>query len=583
MASSTTPFLFSSSLLLAQRSPSLTFSFSLRFSSEESNRIVGTDRKTRTAHCRRRDLMKRDSSGAAADPGHPSLCFHREILIVQKWTQIRQDFLSCLTQSDNGIVWKEPRKLWRYSQEALGKWILSQTARAGPQVDMRAHHFFPSAELVASFPGGQTYDEQLIRDLTLKSNGADTPDVAGRIQRLVRSFGLARRCAAAQAAVAEQLAAVTPRGAYAPRLRRMEEDAPDRNGFQRRVRGPLAVFGVEPVRGARGPRLPPPAYIPWAAYEKLRRSYKALYEARDRAAYPQLAAEELFLRRAAVVAWRYEGCLATGSLQLCADTSLKQSLHASGYLVLDLCASPINAYMGVPCAGTFASSRHREQSSLDVEEQPNYFCSAFYDTDVYFGSLGSVLQLRPLELLRSKEVNPAGRSLLLTYDVPYDEDLCEQMFTKLIRDMAEAERARREAPAGAPSIDYVLVLPLWWNIQLPIAKQLFQDGTAAPATAGLAALLEKNASVTDEGYRVPYAWPTQLPSACQPPGAPAEANWACFDGVFVGSGYRYFSTQTNQWVEDVTSTEVIGLAEPTGDGTHRLQTALRTFYGVQVD
>lgn len=614
-------------------------------------------------------MTKRPSSSQSISREHPVVAFHREVLIVQQWTLIRQSFLTELQSTEkHGITWKEPNKLWRHSQEALGKWVLSQVARVkrgdgggdgvgveGPgERCLDSHlsdlHFFPTAEDFSQFsPAGRAYDEQLIRDLTMKcQGGAHDAAVMAKVKQLVQVFHLAKRCDAAHRAVETQLADAldyahahahaTPSqsmGQYLarPRLRRLEEDDPARSPMQRRVRGPIAEFAVQwPAHWQRSQtRNCPPVSIPWAALQKLRMTYthhnaskvgnssssggggggEALHRD-DEATHEvhiSLTTEESFLYRAAVVALRYEGGLATGSLQLCADTSLKQHLHARGYHVMDLCASPINAYMGTPVEGTFRGggggpregAEGERPSCLDEEqERPNHYCSAFLDTDRYFGSLGSALRVDPLALYKSSHVNPHRRPLLLTLDVPYDEDLCEMLFQKLTRDMARAE-----SDLASVQVDYVLVLPLWWSIPLRIERHLFSDGVyvgssgagGAGTEGGLAAtvmqVMEERNAVLGEGYRVSYHWPEALARAAGDTtahGAPANTEppsppWVCFDGLFVGQrGYTYFCSTTNRWLQGVTATEVIGLQQPrqprnaAGDGRPLLATALREYY-----
>lgn len=539
--------------------------------------------------------MKRTHEAQAFDPTHPVVAFHREVLIVQQWTALRQAFLAVLQDPQHGITWQEPQRLWRHSQEALGKWILSQVARVTDEDAVASLHFFPTRAMVAAFPGGASYDAQLIRDLSLKSDGATRPETASRIERLVRDFSLADRCDAAHTAVAQalvsQLSSSNDADVLRPRLRRVEESDPRRSPAQQRVQGPIAEFSVMwPSHCSRSQtRLVPPVSIPWVAWKKLRRSYAAFGLARDHAqeysrsplqpGAAKLLDEDITLLRAATVALRYEGGLATGSLQLCADTALKQHLHAVGYHVVDLCASPINAYMGVPQRGVFGQGPSQRPSSLEGEHEcPNRFCSAFEDTDVCFGSLGSALRVDPLALHASVTVNPLQKPLLLTLDVPYDEDLCELLFDKLRHDM---QRVEAGGVATSCQVDYVLVLPLWWRIPMQIVKSIYVDDPTVPRAAResrLDELLSKRCTVLSQGFQVPYHWPENLSAAAGAAGAATA--WLAFDGAFIGNRYSYFCTATNKWLQGVTTTEVIGLAQPRVREEHRqmLRTALREFY-----
>ncbi|KAG8348222.1 Phosphorylated CTD interacting factor 1 WW domain [Trypanosoma vivax] len=527
--------------------------------------------------------MKRLGTTGEVDMSHPNICFHREVLSSMQWAAIRREFLSTL-QAAPKLRFTEPKKLWRHSQEALGKWILSQAAREGhrephcskrgnsealPVISCRAVHPFPSGPLLAA----GTYDEQLVRDISLKCEDRSNPDTLSCINKLVKDFNLAKRCERAAAEVRRELETVTPSSYCLPLLEIISaEDMQSRTLAQKRVEGAVAVFRVKWPRSIARDRHRdcPPVFIPLAAYNKLGMCYKHFSDADERLRYPKLAYEERLTLRAATLALRYEGILATGSLQLCADTELKQYLHASGYHVMDLCASPINAYMGsIPTAShsTSASTASATNLSfLDKDDTPNHFCSAFPDTDTYFGSLGSVLEFNPEMVYSSSTIVTDGKPLLLTLDVPYDEDLCEQMFLKLVADM---ERLQTEIKAGEQgsnarprAVDYVLVLPLWWDVPMMCEKQLFVSSsdelsraTPEERKAALDSILQKRNSVLREGHTIPYEWPHRLAAA-------ARQEWVCFDGVFVGGAYEYFCTSTNKCLRDVTATEVIGLAQP---------------------
>lgn len=609
--------------------------------------------------------MKRTSDGLAVDSHHPALCFHREVLIIQQWTKVRRSFLQALeTLAKDGVVqWREPRKLWRHAQEALGKWILSQVARVhlstvsgkgdaatnaprSPTAPLTAElheadiRFFPTADQLrraaaharrqSSLPTSSsgaavaaaddslvTYDKQLVRDLSLKSNGKDSAAAVEAIVRFVKDFNLPQRCAEAAAAVEAAMRDVTPSQAARPRIRRIEADDPGRTVQQQRIAGPIAEVAVQWPRHWRREQCRdcPAVSLPWAAVEKLRCCYELFSEEAEHARYdraedseeatagaPQTTRQRRFELRAATVILRYEGGLATGSLQLCADTRLKQHLHAAGYHVMDLCASPINAYMGVPQVGSFDASGISSGGAFPVEEVPNYFCSAFYDTDRYFGSMGSAVAVDPLHISHTARINPAGKPLLLTLDVPYDEDLCELLFQKLVKDMHRATATQETAeerlqlststlssPSPPIRVDYVLVLPLWWDIPMKIDKRFFADGTAGSSivsAADLQQLTQNRAAMLEEGYKVPYTWPTALAVAAGDARRGTPGAWVCFDSVFVDDRYGYFCTNTNQWLHGVTATEVIGLAQPCcseSSGAEKslpqLQRALDAFYG----
>ncbi|KPA79305.1 hypothetical protein ABB37_05768 [Leptomonas pyrrhocoris] len=561
--------------------------------------------------------MKRTSDGDAVDRHHPALSFHREVLIVQQWTRIRRSFLQALetvaADEKGGVQWREPRKLWRHAQEALGKWILSQVARvhlssvehsadattppsASSPLAAELHetdiHFFPTAAQLRqaaahchrpSSADLVTYDEQLVRDLSLKSNGTHNAAAVAAIAKLVKEFNLPQRCVEAAAAVEAAMRDVAPSQALRPRIRRIEAADPHRTAQQQRIAGPIAEVSVQWPRHWRREQCRdcPAVSLPWAAMEKLRACYDFFSEENEQAQYdgaaaiehPDAARQQRFELRAAAVILRYEGGLATGSLQLCADTRLKQHLHAMGYHVMDLCASPINAYMGVPQLGSFSDAVKSNEgdgeagsSTSTVHEVPNYFCSAFYDTDRYFGSVGSAVAVDPLHICHVPRINPEKKPLLLTLDVPYDEDLCELLFQKLAKDMrrATAEASTSASTSRQPPavVDYILVLPLWWDIPMQTDKRFFAEITdAAGATSSAVSddggrrFIRDRAAMLEQGYTVSYTWPTALAEA-------AGDAWVCFDGVFVDDRYGYFCTATNRWLHGVTTTEVIGLAQP---------------------
>ncbi|RNF09909.1 hypothetical protein TraAM80_01961 [Trypanosoma rangeli] len=532
--------------------------------------------------------MKRCGAGGDVDVAHPAVCFHREVLTFLKWTAIRRDFMEALQGSPH-LRFIEPRKLWRHSQEALGKWVLSQVARdtrSGTE-PAASFSFFPTRAVLS----GGTYDEQLIRDISLKCEASSSPEVVAEIKALLTHLNLSQRCEDAAAEVQRELNSTIPSMYCTPLLRIIDATEEEgRTASQRRVQGSIAEISAQWPKHVR--RGCPPVSIPHAAYKKLEMCYKYFSERTETERYPRLDPGSRFLLRAATLVLRYEGCLATGSLQLCADTRLKQHLHAAGYHVMDLCASPINAYMGSPKAGCCFMrgdggcdvDDNNEASSLEDENTPNHFCSAFPDTDCYFGSLGSALQFDVEAAYKSPEVNPEKKPLLLTLDVPYDEDICERLFLRLIRDMQRVEsmtKMQQEQLSPPPYIaDYVLVLPLWWDVPMQRRKLLFRTAGGGPPSSfeeeqkSLDVIVKERSAMLHSGFTVPYEWPQLLAKA-------AGESWVCFDGVFLGDSYKYFCTSTNRWLHGVTATEVIGLSQPRADadGGNSLETQMTSFYG----
>lgn len=524
---------------------------------------------------------------------HPAAVFHREVLTAQHWARIQRDFLlmlQSLPSSSAAFEWKEPRKLWRHSNEALGKWILSQIARL-PATAAEDAAFFPTAAVLTSCGMAGSYDDQLVRDLSLKSSAQSDEALVESLRQAVLSFQLLQRCTEAAAAVEQAMSNRTSASFMTPAFRYLEQSSELRSPSQRRIQD--VVVEITPMLNGRA--IKPSVSIAEASFKKLKRGYLHFGRADDAVAFPELGEEQCFHLRAAAVAFRYEACLATGSLQLCADTTLKDHLQASGYLVLDLCASPINAYASprrvaaTPCgveadpSALPVSEKEGERRKEEEEEQPHPFCSAFADVDRFFGSLGSATQLVLEDLARRYPTSP----LLLTYDVPYDEDLCELMFQKLEKDIIAASTSE----GLAARIQYLLVLPIWWSIPFHSRRTVFLGGdihVLQPNTQQqgvedeVAAFLKTRTQQLDEGFRVPYSWPQRLAHTVR------EKDVLCWDALFLGNSYSYYCTATHQWLTGVTSTEVIALngsvhRSKEGDGapTPVLEEALRGFYGAK--
>lgn len=584
--------------------------------------------------------MKRNHHGAPVDPLHPHLCFHREVLIYQEWAVIRQNFLEALqrlsSSGPNRFSWNEPRKLWRHSQEALGKWILSQVARLkSKDLDLRRDlFFFPTEDMMSR--GGRcispketgssslSYDAQLLRDLAMKSSAAQHSEHVELLRETLENFNLLKQCTRADKRIRQEMELVTPFNAISPIVRELDHNDASCSPVQKRIKGTIIEITAK-YQVKEGIKIKfPVVSIPKAAMEKLQRSYSRFGKEVDEKEYGnsnskdegKSSSESFFLHRAATVALRYEGSLATGSLQLCADTSFKQHLHAKGYHVMDLCASPINAYCGVPHESTFSRSSSSLASSEGepiITESPNYFCSAFVDCDAYFGSLGSALRVSPEEIHALVNTSPAcdqdPTPLLLTYDVPYDEDLVEHLFLKLEKDLLRA----RENKSANLIIDYVLVLPLWWATPFAVDKTIFMSTDGATSTTvvpvGLsgelqlsevregdrsvaeaaAKLIASRSAAEHQGYRIPYQWPQRLaatvgrgPQKLFPVTSTDQDGFLCWDAIFFDDSYRYFCTATHQWLRGVTATEVIALHTPleqSSQGKSLLEQAISSFYG----
>jgi hypothetical protein len=388
-------------------------------------------------------------------------------------------------------------------------------------------------------PGGSTYDDQLIRDLTLKSTDAVMDDASfiEDIKEFVIKFNLGLRCFEAATAIA----AVIKGGARLSDPHVASLKIGDRSINERFEGTVIQVSVIWPNRDSR--RWVRPVTISHRAWCKLLASYAKFGAEADSVVYPDIPQEELSKLRAATVVLRYESCLASGSLQLCADSDLKKTFHEQGFHVVDLCASPINAYMSLTSSGGW---------------EPNVFCSAFYDTDRYFGGMGSALHFNVERLWGDKEKRGDRRPLLLTLDVPYDEDLCELLFTKLAEDCGVVSTARL-ATAGVV-VDYVLVLPLWWKLIFPSCPKTFFGETQRSEGGGddqasMWSLIDRQDAYLRRGFRCTYRWTQRL---TQPECAP----WVVFDGIFVKDRYTYFDTATNRVLSGVTATEVVAMAQP---------------------
>ncbi|CCW65930.1 unnamed protein product [Phytomonas sp. Hart1] len=553
---------------------------------------------------------------------HPALAFHQEVLSISKWIAIRDEFMEVLSNPYNRITWNEKDKLWRHSREALGKWVLSQVARC--KVNDVPGGFFSFIVKPVSNPNGkedfdkfilklpsELYNEQLIRDLSLKSDGAHKPVVIGRIKDLLNDFDLYGRCFSAYKSVQEQLVGLNSSTSdiYAPDLRKVSEDNNSRSNYQKRIQGLVAQITAVRPRGSQMRKEYPPcpsASIPWVVWDKLFRSYEVFGPAFDGHYFASFSRDQCFTYRAATAALRYEVGLFTGSLQLCADVALKRHLDFRGYHVIDLCSSPINAYMDFPQMGSFRpkvdsssgapAPRLTQEGCLNHDKKvivPNRFCSAFYDTDSYFGSIGNALNVDSASLYDlCSEVNLPQRPLLLTLDVPYDEDICELLFQKLAKDIQNIAAAKEIKL----SVDYLLVIPLWWDVPMLIKKHIFMDDASElPKERGevtsdkekfLANIIAEHSAVLNQGYRVTQNWTETLGAATrgvsQTSNQSTDDSWVVFDGVFFGKSYPYFCASTNRPLRGVTMTEVIGLRQPRSSdkGGLLLKEVLHEFYDI---
>lgn len=457
-------------------------------------------------------------------------------------------------------------------------------------------HHNPNSDGYFEAPEGKaartSYDSQLIRDLSLKCAPKVHHDNAffADLDRFVTSdFNLFERCSSAHfkisAAINVLLAKLTPDAEvvgekrqrqdsasfpFAPELR-VVEPTDNRNSLQSRIEGRIVVLGIQGGNnvaevihhGARSgwkinPKIPfgsdASVSLPEPVWHKMCELYKTFGKSIDEEKFggqfpvdnknnihiPKTATtlsseiDPFTFYRCATLALRYEANLSSGSLQLCADPALKETFQTEGYHVIDLCASPINAFV-----------------STKAPQTCNVFCSAFFDTDYLFGSLGSATTLdvtalenpQPNSWVKSRLNRVLGDSgqLCLTLDVPYDEDLCNLLFLKLKED-CDSNVLKKTC--------FLLVLPLWWNIPFENCKKQLVDGTSGTTAS---AAMAQGVSYLEKGFTVKYPWPEEL----------SKTKWAEFDAIFVKDTYSYFCTVSNKFLDGVTATEVIGFGNPT--------------------
>ena len=543
------------------------------------------------------------------------IALNREISTAQFWGSLRQTFFfkfsDCFENGKSTTLGgveipaynasiREPMKFKRHCREALAKWVLSQKAREptiseGGQ-DPATRYFLPSND--------STFDDQLIRDLTLKckTDPATFPNINARdasIQEFVKRFDLGTQCKQAHARIEAELAAMKS-GSVKPMATGVHVEVvsekpgasdPATAGAQR-IEGDVLSIKVNLRRGLQLPnwfsRSLEGLNVPMPAWRKMKASYSAVCAASTADAQGDIMSLEDFTLRAATLVLRYELNLSSGSLQLCADESLKELFEEKGFRVADLCASPINAFVSksnIKATPTTTATGSNELA------WPPVFCSAFFDTDRFFGSIGSALQL-DMKWFAETHCRD-GKTWLLTLDVPYDEDLCELLFLKLHGDIEKLESGSCGGEDGKLGVRFMGVLPLWWDLRFTkCPKQCISPGKSNAGEvndedkAKMQKLIDEGVSYLKAGHVIDYAWMATL----------GPSPWACFDAVFVKDEYTYYCSSTNRQLPGVTATEVIGFESPSitaaagrGDGDKqqeasnnprgvRVEALLRTYY-----
>lgn len=472
-------------------------------------------------------------------PSRALFLLNKELLTLRQWNKIRDEFAARFEEEFMGDI-KEPKKFRRHCKEQLGKWVLSQKCRES--IDSPPT-FFPTALI--------TYDKQLVRDLSLKCS--INKAVIDRIEAFVRKFELGTRCAAAFSfvTVALQDPSILPEK-YTPVIG-LSIEAAERAG---RIEGEAIQLWLK-WDGGQEPSWFTPfvnCSVPTNVWSKLEHCFKRLN--------PEAPANE-FPVRAATLIIRYEHVLCSGSLQLCADSAQKNRLSADGYYVMDLCASPINAYMGPPLpdvVGPFTVRPFRR------------FCSAFPDTDAVFGSVGSAMHFDGVQFSQGPDCG--GHPCVFTLDVPYDEDMCELMLTKLHKDATAVSMM----PEIAARLSWMLTLPLWWNLDfvyIPRALATHRECTPQQLTEVHKALeshLKRCAAYQQEGFVLSFSWTEQF----------QQTPLVCFNAIFVKEAYTYFDAALNKALPGITETQVIALQHPSFSdfvpGIPSIRKVLHDFY-----
>jgi hypothetical protein len=505
----------------------------------------------------------------------------REVECLRLWGGERDRFAADFQKSFGPYI-SEPKKFYRHCREALAKWVLSQVARA-ESLD-QPHHFFPQT--------AKTFDDQLIRDLSKKCRPDTPPEVITAMTTFVRASGLSSSCARHGTAVnglhasASQVTGVrvdvveNVDRVHGPavdlRILFTESRAP--NWFNRATSGKLVV--------------------PIKIYEKLQRLYRffTLHQTTVEAqasALSEVDERDMALRITALVL-RYDKCLFSGSLQLCADSAWKNACVQAGHHVIDLCASPINSYQGPD----LSSPSDLTAASYPPQPLARQFCSAFVDTDAVFGSLGSGVTFEPAQFAaRAAErqfpaAGPApNQSCVFTLDVPYDEDLCELMLGLLVSRVAAAAAAAAAGGVDTPNVllpetcKFFLCLPLWWDLPTPngapreVVVRAAADADTTTLESRLAeACVEVKKHLAELprydalGYPVTYEWSRQFQRLASP--------WATFNGLFLRDDYTYFDASLNTALPSVTMTQLIAVEPPDAHGTSTpsLGDLLKRFY-----
>ena len=458
----------------------------------------------------------------------------REILIHREWSNIRRNFcttLKCWKFFPKLGPKKEEhfeRKLW----EMLAKWILCQTAR---QSSLEAKTTEPD-EPTTFFPKEiKTYDEQLLRDVSILLEFR-SHDTVKALHSLLETHNLGLKCRKAWLKVVE--------GLPNTRILRMENTTLDRahsaDDSSQTIQGTASNLELEfeYTCGGTLKKEKLGVAVPLPTYQKLYMAYQ--HNTDDE--------EDEFLKRYATVLIRYLRTLSSGSVQLCADTELKQSfVRSHQYCVVDLCASPINAFW-VPTLG------------------PEYFffCSAFYDIDYHFGSIGSIFDPRAVDYLKGRLFDTSeSPNWIFTLDIPYDEDFAESFFGKYFFEDNFLLKLREDTYFEDKNISFIAVLPHWWDLRFKMT------GRSGPKAEDVGTYGHNH------GPEVVWTWVETF----------VQCPDVTYHAFIPKSNYVYYSSETNSAMPNVVDTEVFSLElrARSGAGVHatRISDVLESTYGAR--
>eukprot|EP00760_Papus_ankaliazontas_P032434 PhM_4_TR57/c0_g1_i1/m.46191 len=476
-----------------------------------------------------------DRDGALAEGGEgvrelTSLeALQREILVCREWSNIRMGFLT-------NLLIKFPRDRTQHLErkvcEMLAKWILCQQCRES--VDSSSAATSPSLAPVDTasevpstfFPKSKTtYDDQLLRDLSLLLE-IRSGDGRAKLKEFVDKYDLNKRCRAAWTKVKAEAPGV--------RITGLSNGAAEDNAREdeRDIRGKATQLRIDYKYKGSDKHIA--ITVPFPTYGKLQTVFSFFNDD-----------DGDFLPRYAVVLIRYLRTLSSGSVQLCADTDFKKRLIAEhGYRVIDLCASPINAYWDPKTA---------DYSNF-------FFCSAFPDVDVYFGSVGSIFAKDLWALLADKMAGfedadgtfVSYDSWVFTLDIPYDEDFAECLFGNYRFEDKVITPLREEF--NDKNITFLAVIPHWWDLTFP----------SAPCV-GQGPQVERMSSYIQQGHQVTCTWPSTF-SNCPD---------VTYHAFVPKSDYAYYSCEINDTMSGVVDTEVFAVEIRARSGTALSKLSLR--------